>query len=69
MASSLRVVPCWGIQLRLPAHMFESKAAVSKVLDWVKVEFDGFAQSTIDNRIKETIKQIGAQILDEQLEE
>jgi hypothetical protein len=30
---------------------------------------EGFTQSTIDNRIKETIKQIGAQILDERLEE
>ena len=30
---------------------------------------DGITQSTIDNKIKETIKQIGAQIVDEKLEE
>lgn len=30
---------------------------------------DGLTQSTIDNRIKETIKQIGARIIDEQLDE
>ncbi|MBN1306185.1 MAG: ATP-binding protein [Anaerolineales bacterium] len=30
---------------------------------------EGITQSTIDNRIKETIKQIGAQIVDEELEE
>ena len=30
---------------------------------------DGITQSTLDNRIKETIRQIGAQIVDEDLEE
>jgi len=30
---------------------------------------DGITQSTLDNRIKETIRQIGAQIVDEELEE